>query len=612
MEGAPLRRKMKKQYIYTYDYQPQQTWLESGQEYDEEYRAKEAMAVAEYMKRDDVKAELQRTAATVQQLCGNKHCKTFALLSDTHYVLGGNWEYTYATIEAMQEKVAYDGVIHLGDYTDGILSKEICAEYTDRVLGRLRRMGRSVYAVIGNHDTNYFKQNQEYLSAEEQVKLYYVDTVNQKDDAKNATEEQHNLWQRRDVPDSALTFLILHSFDRDETNRYGFPLEEIDWVKGELNQLQPDRRVIILSHDAPLTELDYWAKEIRNGELLCDAVDEWNEANGNRVIAFLHGHTHADYIYDRRSFPIISVGCSKIEYFKDKKPDGSICAARNIGDVTQELWDTLIVNEDTWDIDLVRFGAGGDRRVICGQKLHRPEIWAHRGASGSAPENTMEAFRLAYEMGADGIELDVHYTKDQQLVVIHDETINRTSDGTGAVNSYTLEELRKFNYNKTHQEYERADIPTLEEVLEFLKPTDMKLNIELKTNINFYPGIETDVVAMVKKYDMADRVVYSSFNHVSVLRVKQIMPEAKCGFLYNVGITEVSDYAKSNGVECLHPWTMCVDYPYMMEKAKENGLDVNVWTVNTRQDILQMQQYGVNAIITNYPELAREIYDGVV
>ena len=95
----------------------------------------------------------------------------------------------------------------------------------------------------------------------------------------------------------------------------------------------------------------------------------------------------------------------------------------------------------------------------------KTKVWAHRGASGYAPENTLDAFRKAVEMGADGIELDVQMTKDGELVVIHDETIDRVSNGKGWVKDYTYEELKKFNFNKTHLEYTKEEIPTLEQEL---------------------------------------------------------------------------------------------------------------------------------------------------
>ena len=113
----------------------------------------------------------------------------------------------------------------------------------------------------------------------------------------------------------------------------------------------------------------------------------------------------------------------------------------------------------------------------------KTKVWAHRGASGYAPENTLDAFRKAVEMGADGIELDVQMTKDGELVVIHDETIDRVSNGKGWVKDYTYEELKKFNFNKTHLEYTKEEIPTLEQVYLLIKPTNLTINVEIKTGI---------------------------------------------------------------------------------------------------------------------------------
>ena len=113
------------------------------------------------------------------------------------------------------------------------------------------------------------------------------------------------------------------------------------------------------------------------------------------------------------------------------------------------------------------------------------KIWAHRGASGYAPENTLESFELAIEQKADGIELDVQMTKDGELVVIHDETIDRTGNGTGRVQDHTLKELKALNFNKTHPEYASAKIPTLREVYELVKPSGITVNVEMKTGVYF-------------------------------------------------------------------------------------------------------------------------------
>lgn len=574
--------------------------------------------IRDFLNREDVQKEIRHTAETVLKKAGASKKLIFTLLTDTHYVINGNWEMTAATIEAVNSVVHPHGMIHLGDFTDGILDKEICNDYSHRVLDRMQGWGYPVYVALGNHDANYFRKNPCILNEEEQWEMYLKKL--QKDES---VDNRSRLWYRVDIDDFHLRLLMLHSYDNSEPLRYGFPMDEIDWVKEELEGAPEDYRILICSHDAPLARLDYWAKEIRNGEMLCDLLDHWNGEHGNRIIGFLHGHTHADLIDWERSFPIVSVGCSKIEYFEDKKPDGAICPVRIEGEVSQELWDTLILDCETGDMDLVRFGAGIDRhvkgRVIEEKNFNAGEvkgfepcpcIWAHRGASGYAPENTLEAFAMAIDLKADGVELDVQFTKDRKLVVIHDERIERTSDGTGFVVDMTLEELRKYNYNKTHPEFLHCDIPTLEDVLKLFKPTDMVINIELKTGVNFYPGIELETIELVEKYGMQSRVIYSSFNHESVKKVKEIRPDAKCGFLYSNGMIDVVSYATEHQVEALHPSINNMKYPGFVESCKEKEIKIHTWTVNSVSEMEQMRQYGVDAIITNFPDRARKVYFG--
>lgn len=238
---------------------------------------------------------------------------------------------------------------------------------------------------------------------------------------------------------------------------------------------------------------------------------------------------------------------------------------------------------------------------------NKPFVWAHRGASGYLPENTLMAFQEVVDMGADGIELDVQLTKDDEIVVIHDEWIDRTSNGKGWVKDYTLEELRGFNYNKTKPEVEHADIPTMREVFELIKPTNLVINIELKTGVVFYKKLEEKIMALTKEYGMEDRVIYSSFNHATIVKIHQLDPTAKVGFLYADGTLDMPEYGKKHGVNALHPALYNLQYPGYMEACKANGLEVNTWTVNEMEHMVMACQLGVNAIITNYPDLALQV-----
>lgn len=237
----------------------------------------------------------------------------------------------------------------------------------------------------------------------------------------------------------------------------------------------------------------------------------------------------------------------------------------------------------------------------------KPLVWAHRGASGYAPENTLAAFQKAVDLGADGVELDIQLTKDDQIVVIHDEMIDRTSDGKGWVKDYTLEELRAFNYNRTKPEYKHADIPTMREVFELLKPTGLFINIEIKTGVVFYEKIEEKILALAKGMGMEDRVCYSSFNHYTVTRIHELKPDAEVGFLYADGPIDMPSYGVKHGVNALHPALYNLQYDGFVKECKEKGLKLNVWTVNERPYMEMCCQYGVDAIITNYPDIAKEV-----
>ena len=135
-------------------------------------------------------------------------------------------------------------------------------------------------------------------------------------------------------------------------------------------------------------------------------------------------------------------------------------------------------------------------------------VLAHRGASGHAPENTLEAFRLAMEMGADGFELDVHVSKDGELIVIHDENVKRTTNGEGFIKDMTLAELKELDACKGMEAYRGAKIPTLAEVYELVKDTNHIVNVEIKTDNYFYPEIEEKCLALTKEMGMEDRVIF--------------------------------------------------------------------------------------------------------
>ena len=210
-------------------------------------------------------------------------------------------------------------------------------------------------------------------------------------------------------------------------------------------------------------------------------------------------------------------------------------------------------------------------------------IWAHRGASAYAPENTIPAFEQAIEMGADGVEFDVQRTSDGQLVVIHDETINRTSNGFGRVVDLTLEQLRLCNFSNGFVGHRKVQIPTLREALDLLGPTGLRINIELKNSVELYPGMESEALDIVQEAGLLDRVLFSSFNHFSLANLRDAVPAENLALLYSDALQQ----------------------PNYMWLCHEAGIGVNVWTVDKNEDIRALAALGVDAIFTNLPDRAR-------
>ena len=230
-------------------------------------------------------------------------------------------------------------------------------------------------------------------------------------------------------------------------------------------------------------------------------------------------------------------------------------------------------------------------------------IYGHRGASGHAPENTLEAFRLAMEMGADGFELDVHLSKDGELVVIHDETVDRTTDGTGFVRDLTLAQLKELDACNGMAAYRGAKIPTLGEVFDLVRDTHHIVNVEIKTDEWFYPQIEEKCLALAAEKGVEDRVIYSSFNHYTLIKMRQLKPDAKLGMLFGDIMVEPWKYAEQLQVDYLHPMKMNIYVAGSAEGTKAAGLGINMWTINDPETMRECMKYDAG-IITNYPDIA--------
>ncbi len=237
--------------------------------------------------------------------------------------------------------------------------------------------------------------------------------------------------------------------------------------------------------------------------------------------------------------------------------------------------------------------------------------YAHRGASGYYPENTMIAFEKAIEHGCTGIETDVHMTNDGYLVLMHDEKIDRTTDGTGYIKDYNLGELRQLDAGKWKAlDFSGERIPTVEELIELAKSKDIIINFEIKTDVIWYKDIEQKLIEIIHKYNAADKIIISSFNHYTIHKCKQIDKNIKTGLLYMEGLFEPHLYAKIVGAEAIHPYFPAIDSKEVIDRVRAAGVMVNPYTINEEEVMKRFLNYGIDGIITNYPDKLKKLMEG--
>jgi glycerophosphoryl diester phosphodiesterase len=244
--------------------------------------------------------------------------------------------------------------------------------------------------------------------------------------------------------------------------------------------------------------------------------------------------------------------------------------------------------------------------------MKKPVIYAHRGASAYAPENTGAAFRKALDMKADGIELDVHLSKDGHVVVIHDEKVDRTSNGKGLIRDLKLDELKSLDFGAWFSsEFAGEPIMTLDEVLSLLDGWDGILNIELKSGYVLYDNIEQKVIDLLRQHKRIEKCIISSFNHYSLLEIKKLEPALKIGLLYSAGLVDPWKYAKMVGAEAIHPFFSSAQAP-VVKGCNDNGIIINPWTIDQPEIIKALTQFGVDGIITNVPDVAIQAVNSIL
>lgn len=248
--------------------------------------------------------------------------------------------------------------------------------------------------------------------------------------------------------------------------------------------------------------------------------------------------------------------------------------------------------------------------------MSQTKIWAHRGASSQAPENTLAAFDLAIRQGADGIELDVQRTADGILVVAHDEDCLRVTGQPGEIVKMSLEELRRLDFAAGQPQYGRQPLPTLAEVFDLVRPSGLTINIEMKNGIVLYPGLEDQVIKQAVEWEMQDRIQLSSFNHYSLVEALRLIREMKlgipCGPLYDCGIVEPWLYAARLGFTAIHPHFANLRIPGLTASCHAAGIALNAWTIDHPEHIAMAIKLGIDAIITNVPEQAHLIREKIL
>ena len=241
----------------------------------------------------------------------------------------------------------------------------------------------------------------------------------------------------------------------------------------------------------------------------------------------------------------------------------------------------------------------------------RPLILGHRGARDMAPENTLAAFQAALDVGADGFELDASRCSTGEIVVIHDDTVDRTTNGSGRVGTMSYYVVREMDAGSWFdRQYARERIPSLEEALDLARGR-ARVNIEIKSTTVTSDGIEQDIAEMVRSRGMVEQVIISSFDPLALRRMNKAAPEIACGLLYSGDLPLYLRRAWARYVlslEAVHPEVGMVDARYM-DWARRRDYRVNVWTVNEPQDMQRLIDLGVDAMITDHPRALREIFE---
>jgi len=235
-------------------------------------------------------------------------------------------------------------------------------------------------------------------------------------------------------------------------------------------------------------------------------------------------------------------------------------------------------------------------------------VFGHRGASGQAPENTLAAIDLAKKMGADGVEFDVKLTKDRKVVLLHDPSVDRTSNGSGLLRNLTFEQLRTLDMGGWKAENYRGEkAPLLAEVFDHFG-NDLRLNIEITNYTTPRDGLVEEIFKVIKASGKKMDLIFSSFYNKNLNMIRTLLPNARTGQLIMPGFAGWGQrlVSRDDRLTAIHPHRSDLRKAFVV-RALLAGKQVNVWTVNNVEDIRAAALAGVSGIIGDHPDLIREI-----
>lgn len=245
-----------------------------------------------------------------------------------------------------------------------------------------------------------------------------------------------------------------------------------------------------------------------------------------------------------------------------------------------------------------------------------PLVLAHRGANKVAPQNTLPAFEKALEFKADGLETDVHLSKDGHIVICHNYTIDETSNGKGLVSEMTLRQLKAFDFGSYFgNEFKGVTLPTLPELLDLTKEMSL-INIEIKP-----PKTDCDlvkkVVEEIHNYGIVENSIVSCFDPECIRLVKEIDSNVKTGLLYEddqlgneIMTFGVAKYCSQLKADAAHPHRKLITHKEVLE-LHNLGIAVNPWTVNLEEEIIRLTQWGCDALISDVPDYCKKVLEGL-